>query len=183
MVSKNLSHINSQDPAGDALQIFVTYQKKRWCFANAMIMVMPNTMYPHTSENAKMEKHWTRRGLNLNLCTSRALETAETSIITGSLEAQRFWFAELDAPPCEVGVEDSLFGTSWLVTPPTFFKTSNIVGCLSFPLSSELEAFNVLLSLLLVFGELLSCIFLYLYFSMCPIWLSWLGSGDPKWST
>ena len=139
-----------------------------------------NYLHPHTSENAKMEKHWTRRGLNLNLCTSRALATAETSIISGSLESQRFWFAELDALPCEFEAEDSLFGTSWLVTTPTFLKASNIVGCLSFPLASELEAFDIFLYLLF-FCMLLSWVFWCLLFSMCPI--CWFGSGDPKWST
>lgn len=136
-----------------------------------------------TSENVKMEKHCTRRGLNLNLCASKALVTAETSIITGSSESKRFWSAELDVLPCEVRSTDSSFGTSWLVKVPAFFNTSIIVGCLSFPLVSELEALDIFLRLLFFFGDVLSCVLLCSFFSTCPIWLGWFRSGGPKWST
>lgn len=97
---------------------------------------------------------------------------AEISITAASLESEEFFSDDSYDLLFDVKQEESSFGTSWPVRTPAFSKTSNNVGCRSFPLVSDVvDAFEVFLFFFMPLGEVASCVFLCsIFFSMCTIW-------------
>lgn len=91
-----------------------------------------------TSENARMVRQSTERGLNLYFCASKHFIGAEISISCGILELSAWFFSYSDCLFLDDITNKSSLRASWLVMAPAFLQVSVIVVCLSFSSLFEL---------------------------------------------